>query len=117
MVHPLNPHHIAPGRDNQPNGSRICGHAHWLQYIFPAQTTDARLLIFSHLAWFFELTGGAIGDFENPCLPKEQREATFTVAALHQWDLGIDDPKCVTTAEGVGHCPFPTQVQYLTWLV
>ncbi|KAF9783970.1 hypothetical protein BJ322DRAFT_888554 [Thelephora terrestris] len=49
--------------------------------------------------WLFELAGGAIGDFENSCLPKEQREATFNVAALHQWDLGIDDPKCVYTAE------------------
>ena len=61
------------------------------------------MFIDSHLAWLFELAGGAIGDFENSCLPKEQREAAFTVAALHQWDLGIDDPKCVTTAEDVGH--------------
>jgi hypothetical protein len=42
-------------------------------------------------------------DFEDSCLPKEQREATFTVAALHQWDLEIDDPTCVSAAEGVGH--------------
>ncbi|KAF9649484.1 hypothetical protein BDM02DRAFT_3113707 [Thelephora ganbajun] len=49
--------------------------------------------------WLFELAGGAIKDFENSCLPKEQREAAFTVAALHQWDLGINDPKCVYTAE------------------
>ncbi|KAI8971020.1 hypothetical protein BD414DRAFT_561311 [Trametes punicea] len=49
--------------------------------------------------WLFELAGGAIGDFEDNCLPKEQREATWTVAALHQWDMGIDDPRCITTAE------------------
>ncbi|KAI0819202.1 hypothetical protein BC628DRAFT_1085902 [Trametes gibbosa] len=49
--------------------------------------------------WIFELAGGAIGDFEDTCLPKEQREATWTVAALHQWDMGIDDPRCITTAE------------------
>jgi hypothetical protein len=73
---------------------------------FPRQTTYvARSLIFSHLAWLFELAGGAIGDFENSCLPKEQREATFNVAALHQWDLGIDDPKCVYTAENVSDPP------------
>ena len=50
-------------------------------------------------AWLFELAGGAIGDFEDNCLPKEQREAAWTVAALHQWDMGIDDPRCVSTAE------------------
>ncbi|KAG7091291.1 hypothetical protein E1B28_010338 [Marasmius oreades] len=49
--------------------------------------------------WLFELAGGAIADFENTCLPKSQREATFTVAALHQWDMGINDPRCITTAE------------------
>ncbi|KAI0669532.1 hypothetical protein C8Q78DRAFT_1080249 [Trametes maxima] len=49
--------------------------------------------------WLFELAGGAIGDFEDNCLPKEQREATWTVAAFHQWDMGIDDPRCITTAE------------------
>ncbi|KAI0800198.1 hypothetical protein C8Q74DRAFT_1363979 [Fomes fomentarius] len=49
--------------------------------------------------WIFELAGGAIGDFEDNCLPKEQREAAWTVAAFHQWDIGIDDPRCVTTAE------------------
>lgn len=32
-------------------------------------------------------------------MPKSQREAVFTVAALHQWDMGIDDPRCVETAE------------------
>lgn len=49
--------------------------------------------------WIFELSGGAIADFEDTCLPKEQREAVWTVAALHQWEMGIDDPRCVTTAE------------------
>ncbi|OBZ69704.1 hypothetical protein A0H81_10189 [Grifola frondosa] len=42
----------------------------------------------------------AIGDFEDNCLPKEQREATWTVAALHQCgEMGIDDPRCITSAE------------------
>ena len=40
-------------------------------------------------------------DYEDNCLPKEQREAAWTVAALHQWDMGIDDPRCITTAEDV----------------
>ncbi|KAI0941510.1 hypothetical protein AcW1_003384 [Taiwanofungus camphoratus] len=49
--------------------------------------------------WLFELAGGAILDFEGTCLPKQQREATWTVAALHQWEMGIDDPRCITSAE------------------
>ncbi|KAK1224609.1 hypothetical protein PQX77_012504 [Marasmius sp. AFHP31] len=49
--------------------------------------------------WLFELAGGAIADFEDTCVPKSQREASFTVAALHQWDMGINDPRCITTAE------------------
>ncbi|KAA1476957.1 hypothetical protein DENSPDRAFT_563398 [Dentipellis sp. KUC8613] len=49
--------------------------------------------------WLFELAGGAIADFEDTCVPKSQREATFTIAALHQWDMGVDDPACVETAE------------------
>lgn len=53
------------------------------------------------LAWLFELSGGAIADFEDTCVPKEQREATWTVAALHQWEMGIDDPRCITSAEEV----------------
>ena len=55
----------------------------------------------SGTAWIFELAGGAIADFEDTCVPKEQREAAWTVAALHQWDMGIDDPRCITTAEDV----------------
>ncbi|KAI0343601.1 hypothetical protein BDW22DRAFT_1412957 [Trametopsis cervina] len=51
--------------------------------------------------WIFELAGGAIADYDDTCLPKEQREATWTVAALHQWDMGIDDPRCIQTAEEV----------------
>ena len=47
------------------------------------------------------MSGGAIADYEDTSIPKEQREATWTVAALHQWDMGIDDPRCVTTAEEV----------------
>lgn len=55
----------------------------------------------TYIAWLFELAGGAIADYEDTCLPKEQREAAWTVAALHQWDMGIDDPRCITTAEEV----------------
>lgn len=49
--------------------------------------------------WLFELAGGAIADFDGTCVPKSQREAAFTIAGLHQWDMGIDDPRCVETAE------------------
>ncbi|KDQ56289.1 hypothetical protein JAAARDRAFT_36463 [Jaapia argillacea MUCL 33604] len=49
--------------------------------------------------WLFELAGGAITDFEDTCVPKSQREATFTVATLHQWDMDVDDPRCRTSAE------------------
>ncbi|KZT01489.1 uncharacterized protein LAESUDRAFT_739160 [Laetiporus sulphureus 93-53] len=59
--------------------------------------------------WLFELSGGAIADFEDTCLPKEQREATWTVAALHQWEMGIDDPRCIASAEELvdrGHGQF-----------
>lgn len=40
-------------------------------------------------------------DFENSCLPKSQRQAAFTVAALHQWDIDLEDPRCVESAEEV----------------
>jgi hypothetical protein len=49
----------------------------------------------------FELAGGAIADYEDTCFPKGQREAAFTIAALHQWDMGVDDPRCITSAEQV----------------
>ncbi|KAH8110449.1 hypothetical protein DFH11DRAFT_1730360 [Phellopilus nigrolimitatus] len=49
--------------------------------------------------WLFELAGGAVADAEDTCLPKSQREAGFTIAAFHQWELDDDDPLCVTTAE------------------
>lgn len=53
------------------------------------------------LAWLFELAGGAVADNTDTCLPKEQREAAFTIAAFHQWELDDDDPACVETAEQV----------------
>jgi hypothetical protein len=53
------------------------------------------------LAWLFELGGGAISDFEDTCMPKSQREASFTIAALHQWEMDIDDTRCVDSAEEV----------------
>ncbi|KAI9465374.1 hypothetical protein BJY52DRAFT_1202468 [Lactarius psammicola] len=49
--------------------------------------------------WLFELAGGAITDYEETCIPKAQREAKFTIAALHQWEMGVDDPRCVSSAE------------------
>lgn len=49
--------------------------------------------------WLFELAGGAIVDTKDSCLPKAQREAAFNVAALHQWDIDFEDPRCIETAE------------------
>ncbi|KAJ7750109.1 hypothetical protein DFH07DRAFT_828209 [Mycena maculata] len=49
--------------------------------------------------WLFELAGGAIVDFEDTCVPKSQRESTFTIAALHQWEMSIDDDRCIDSAE------------------
>ncbi|KAF8633392.1 hypothetical protein AX17_004563 [Amanita inopinata Kibby_2008] len=49
--------------------------------------------------WLFELAGGAIADFDDNCLPKSQREASFTIAALHQWEMDVDDDRCVASAE------------------
>lgn len=59
--------------------------------------------------WLFECAGGAIADCKTTCLPQAAREATYTVAALHQWPNNVpeEDPRCVTTAqnwvEGVIH--------------
>jgi len=50
-------------------------------------------------AWLFELAGGAIADYEDNCIPKAQREASFTVAALHQWEMGVVDDRCRSAAE------------------
>jgi len=52
----------------------------------------------------FELAGGAVTDFKDTCFPQIQREASFTVVALHQWKLDEYDPNCVLTAEEV--CSF-----------
>ncbi|KAJ7157802.1 hypothetical protein C8R46DRAFT_1225560 [Mycena filopes] len=49
--------------------------------------------------WLFELAGGAIIDFEDNCVPKSQREASFTIAALHQWEMTVDDDRCIDSAE------------------
>ncbi|RDB24969.1 hypothetical protein Hypma_007396 [Hypsizygus marmoreus] len=49
--------------------------------------------------WLFEIAGGAVADFEDTCVPKSQREAPFTIAALHQWEMDIDDDRCVDSAE------------------
>ena len=45
-------------------------------------------------------------DFEDTCVPKSQREASFTIAALHQWEMDlIDDVRCVDSAEEVSFSP------------
>jgi len=48
--------------------------------------------------WFFELAGGKLPDFEGSCVPRSTREAAFTIAALHQWPLEENDPRCIDTA-------------------
>ena len=40
-------------------------------------------------------------DFEDNCVPKSQREASFTIAALHQWEMDVHDDRCVDSAEEV----------------
>lgn len=50
-------------------------------------------------AWLFELSGGALVDYENNCIPKSQREASFNIVALHQWEMGETDVRCKTSAE------------------
>ncbi|KAF5366015.1 hypothetical protein D9758_006712 [Tetrapyrgos nigripes] len=69
----------------------------------PDETINQTVMEFSDTpvgcTWLFELAGGALTDFENTCVPKSQREASFTVAALHQWEVGLNDKRCVTTAE------------------
>ena len=52
-------------------------------------------------AWLVELAGGAVADSDSTCFPKSQREAAFTIVALHQWELDDDDPFCISTAEDV----------------
>ena len=102
VVPPLRTNHVAHGRDYQPDRLGLRQHAHRVQYVhrarFPHFWSDV-----IPLAWIFELAGGAIADYEDNCLPKEQREAAWTVAALHQWDMGIDDPRCITSAEAVSY--------------
>lgn len=42
-----------------------------------------------------------MADTKTTCLPQEHREATYTVAALHQWALDVpdEDTNCVRTAQ------------------
>jgi hypothetical protein len=61
------------------------------------------------LAWLFELSGGALVDRTDTCLPKCAREAAFTIVALHQWKLEQNDPACVITAEEVSFKYFDTR--------
>ncbi|KAF7289245.1 FAD-binding PCMH-type domain-containing protein [Mycena indigotica] len=48
---------------------------------------------------YSNLAGGAILDHEDNCVPKSQREAAFTIAALHQWEMTVDDDRCIDSAE------------------
>jgi hypothetical protein len=74
-----------------------------MQYVFffPSSFSISYGL-FLATAWLFELAGGALVDFEDNCIPKAQRQASFNVAALHQWDIDFQDPRCVHSAEEVG---------------
>ncbi|KAF7982994.1 hypothetical protein HWV62_24606 [Athelia sp. TMB] len=49
--------------------------------------------------WLFELAGGALVDYEDNCIPKSQREASFNIVALHQWEMHERDARCRSTAE------------------
>ena len=49
--------------------------------------------------WLFELAAGAVADTDNGVIPKAQREATFTIAALHQWEMDANDDRCIDSAE------------------
>lgn len=53
----------------------------------------------SGCTWLFELAGGRIPEFKDSCIPAEHREAQFTIVALHQWDIGLSDPRCKISAE------------------
>jgi hypothetical protein len=54
-------------------------------------------------AWLFEFTGAsAVGDTRDSCFPLTHREASFTVAALHQWshdESPAQDDLCVISAD------------------
>jgi len=71
----------------------------------------------SLLAWLFELAGGAIPDYEDTCIPKSQREASFTIAALHQWEMEVDDDRCKESAEEVWMPSHVNTLQKLTYLL
>jgi hypothetical protein len=81
-----------------------CSESPYFAFFFPFRTT-VRISESYISAWLFELSGGAIIDYEGTCVPKAQREAAFTIAALHQWEMGVDDPRCVSSAEVVRFSP------------
>ena len=82
---------------NTPIGCSTCRHFSKVDNLF----SDGVCAVV--IAWIFELAGGAIGDFEDNCLPKEQREAAWTVAVLHQWDVCIDDSCCIIASFATGY--------------
>ncbi|KAK7033819.1 FAD-binding PCMH-type domain-containing protein [Favolaschia claudopus] len=69
----------------------------------PDEIIDETVLKFADTpvgcTWLFECAGGAIVDFEDNCVPKSQRESSFTIAALHQWEMEVDDDRCIDAAE------------------
>lgn len=108
MVYPFRFDIFFAGRYYQRNGLAIRRHSCRLQYVaiffLPSYSASKSFSTNSNtnLAWLFELAGGAIMDFEDTCIPRSQREASFTIAALHQWEMDlIDDVRCIDSAEEV----------------
>lgn len=106
MVHSFCVDLFASRRHHQRNGDAVCRYSRGLQYVSPyhfliPQCALYNIFHYVTVAWLFELAGGAISDFEDTCVPKSQREASFTIAALHQWEMEIDDDRCIDSAEEV----------------
>lgn len=100
MVYTFGIGFFTSGWYHQRNRLAIFEYPCWLQYVFHIFCVD-NWPNRSSPAWLFELAGGAIPDYEDTCIPKSQREASFTIAALHQWEMEIDDDRCKESAEEV----------------
>lgn len=105
VVHPLRADHVPPRRHDPRDGHEVRRRARGLQYVPSPTALRRRARLTPCAAWLIELAGGAVADFDDSCLPKSQREASFTIAAFHQWDLGVDDPRCIAIAEEVCRPP------------
>lgn len=99
VVHSLCTYHFAAGRHYQSNGLAVREWPRRLQYALAQSILELPADVILFTAWLFELAGGALTDYEDTCIPKSQREVAFTVAALHQWDMGVLDDRCRETAE------------------